>query len=753
MLKPYRRSTGKSWGNRLMQRQQPVIVLLTAIIFLCLPAVTPAAQYREINTSQGKVIVGLDMEKALRMFGPPVSKGANLWHYSGPPEFFVSFSKIPSVLLYPDSSRAIVDTPLELKAFLSLPDSGIQDITGEMELVFDQPGIIQLASPGVIMPKRVGKFSILAQYKGISSNPVYMEVSEPAKGDQATEEKLLSIDILPYRPAVTPDGRIDFVALGTFFDGEINKYSVRDLSKEVAWFIRQQARGNWESQKESVIFFADKGQTEVLARYKTIGSFIQRVVVNDKISFGTKRLKHILVLPEVMVQQPKANITLRAFGTYYDNSVRELTQEVEWSISDPGIVRQDTGGNFFTKSIGVTEITANDDGLESLPVKVVVVGKSSHFLNAAAILSPEREDKLPDLNTLKEIKDNVEKLKKEFSVKKKELKGIKVTPKLLDIGLGEEGKLSAAGIYNDGSSSDLTILGSWGTLDKGVATASAGNVVSAAVGQTSAYVEFKGIRSEYATVIVGGPKLVSISLTPLNLRIPRDGKANLRVQGNYFDRSQRDLTELASWGIEGRVSVKIENGVVYPLKFGRSQAYAEYSKIKSNPASIDVVITLGWIFRLAVKVIFVLLLTVFLAGIILYLLAENKKNQLLLLKDKPREFILGLYENAVRLLAIFGLRYDIYTLPLPYAELAGQKFLAKDNTFLNFSKKFEEAKYSQHILQDNDVASALDDYNKFFMKVCKDQSRIRSFYRYCLALAHCRPIFIFPVPKKAAGAK
>jgi hypothetical protein len=288
-------------------------------------------------------------------------------------------------------------------------------------------------------------------------------------------------------------------------------------------------------------------------------------------------------------------------------------------------------------------------------------------------------------------------------------------------------------------------------LDKSIATASAGNVASASVGQTSAYVEFKGIRSEYATVIVGGPKLVSLSLTPLSLRIPRDGQASLRVQGNYFDRSQRDLTELVNWGIEGRASVKIENGVVRPLKFGRSKAYAEYSKIKSNTADIDVVITLGWILRLTAKVIFVLLLIVLLAGITLYFLAENKKKQLLLLKDKPGEFILGLYGNAIRLLTIFGLRYDIYTLPLPYAKLAEQKFLVKDSTFLNFSKKFEEAKYSQHLLPESDVAAALEDYNKFFMKVCKNPSRVLSLYRHCLALAHCRPIFIFLEQKKAGA--
>ena len=116
----------------------------------------------------------------------------------------------------------------------------------------------------------------------------------------------------------------------------------------------------------------------------------------------------------------------------------------------------------------------------------------------------------------------------------------------MEIGLGEEGKFSATGIYNDGSSSDLTILGEWGILNKGIATVSGGNVTCVSVGETSAYVGFKGVRSEYARVVVGGPRLVSLLLTPQSLVISRDGKANLKVQGDYYDHSQRDLTAQVS---------------------------------------------------------------------------------------------------------------------------------------------------------------------------------------------------------------
>jgi hypothetical protein len=727
-----------------MKKIKPVIVLLAAIIFLCPALVSAIAQYQEINTSQGKVIVGLDREKAYQLFGAPASEGDGLWYYAGPERFFVNFSEISSILLYPNSCQATVGIPLEFKAFLSLPGSGVREITKEVQLVFDRSESASLQGPGVIIPKKAGEYSVLATYKGALSNPLYMQIKEPKENEQKEKVKLLAIDILPYRPVVSIEGTIDFVALGTFLDYDLNEYSVRDISQEVDWSMRQRPNLSWDKEPSNRLYFLEKGQAEILSKYKETESFLQRVEIKERVDFGPRRLKHILVLPEIMVVLLNSNVNIKVFGTYYDNSVEELTREVKWKIADPDILVSDQEGNFFCKSEGVTEVTAAKDGVEGLPIKVVVVNKSAHFLDAGSIVNSDQE-KTPSRNTLGEIKDNVDKLKKDFSVKKKEIKEIMITPKSLEIGLGEEGKFEASGIYNDGSSSDLTILGNWGTMNKDIATVLSGNAASVSVGQTSVYVEFKGVRSEYASVVVGGPRLVSLELTPQNLSVPRDGKANLKVQGNYFDNSRRDLTAQATWGIEGPQVVRIENGVVYPLKFGRSKIYAEYSRLRSNISNVEIVFTLSWLLWLLAKIIFVLLLMIIGVAIILYLLAEDKRRQLRLLKDKPREFILGLHENAARLITIFGLRYDDHTPPLFYAELAKQKFLVESNVFLNFSVKFEEAKYSQHVLQKTDLAAAVEDYNNFFERLCKNKNRMLSFYRYCLALVHCRPIFILSI--------
>ncbi len=724
-----------------MKNSKCLIFLLAANILLSASAGLAETKYRELLTSKGKVILGLDRMKAYQTFGPPASRGEGLWYYNSPSEFFVSFSDKPSILLFPAAVEGFVGIPLEFKVFLILPDAEIREITQEVQLAFDQPSCAKIASPGVIMPKKTGQYSALAIYNELLSNPLALEIKQAEGTEQQGKEKLVGIDLLPYRPTATPEGLIDFLALGTFFDVDLNRYSVRDISQKAVWLMRLRPRLTWDQQEANRIYFFERGkEAEVAAEYEEVRSYIQRVQLKDQPDPNGSRLKHILVLPEVMVVMLDNSLGMRAFGTYYNNNIEELTPSVQWRVSNQKILESHKNGYFFAREEGVTEVTASKDGVESLPVKVIVTNKSSPGGVSSSFGSRQSDD--PD-SLLMGIQENVNKLKKDFLVDKKELKTILVTPKLIEIGLGEESKLFATGIYDDGSSSDVTVLGEWHTLNPAIAKVSAGNVSTVSVGQTNAFVEFKGVRSEYARINVGGPRLVELVLTPENLKISRDGKAKLKVVGNYYDKSQRNLTELVTWSTLGaKPCVKVDKGEVRALKFGQSEVVAEYSFLKSNPSHIKVILTLGWLLWLLAKILLILLLILLSVFTGLYLAVDNQRRRLRALQYDPRRMIIELYENATRLVTIFGLRYDAYTFPLFYAALARKKFALENNVFLNFCVKYEEAKYSKHILGHRDLASVLNDYNNFFEKLCKDQRRSVTLYRHCLALLHRRPIFI-----------
>lgn len=144
-----------------------------------------------------------------------------------------------------------------------------------------------------------------------------------------------------------------------------------------------------------------------------------------------------------------------------------------------------------------------------------------------------------------------------------------------------------------------------------------------------------------------------------------------------------------------------------------------------------------------IKVIYFLVLGIITLFIVFYLLTEREKNKLrAVLCKNPRGFIINIYENIKKILALFNLKYQASFPPLAYAELVQKSYPAGDNLFLGFTVKFEEAKYSHHILQLKDAYSALDDYNNFLKALFSRHGKACLCLKYCLALLQKRPFFI-----------
>jgi len=128
---------------------------------------------------------------------------------------------------------------------------------------------------------------------------------------------------------------------------------------------------------------------------------------------------------------------------------------------------------------------------------------------------------------------------------------------------------------------------------------------------------------------------------------------------------------------------------------------------------------------------------------VLWFLTENKKNKLKFLLNKdPREFIVGLYENIKKIFNIFNLSCKEFLPPLVFAELVQKRYSLEGNLFLRFTAIFEEAKYSQHILESNIALLVLDDYNNLLKILFSRYNSLSLFSKYCQALFKRIPLFI-----------
>jgi hypothetical protein len=283
------------------------------------------SEYQQAYTSQGKVILGLDREGALEKFGLPASVTDNLWYYSNPEKFFIYFSPsyLLTIYLYPQFCTGSVNVPLEFKAYGYFSDLKIKDITSSAELLLSEPQDFIFKKPGIIIPKREGNYQILMKYKDILSNPSSIIIKE-AQRNEEKKERLLTIDILPYKPVVPYDSRLEFTALGTFFNPPEEKYFVRDISHDAVWFIKQGE--SIISAKDNQIYFALPGKFKVFCKYRDLESYPQEVEVQRvNLTQFKPTLKHITLLPDFIFAPYGKKINLVAFGTDYRNVVEDIT--------------------------------------------------------------------------------------------------------------------------------------------------------------------------------------------------------------------------------------------------------------------------------------------------------------------------------------------------------------------------------------------------------------------------------------------
>lgn len=720
------------------------------LIFSLFPSYNFASSgYQEMQTSQGRVIFGLDRGKAVERFGLPASVSKELWCYIEPEKFFVYFPAdiILSIQLYPKSCEALVGFPIEFKVFGHLSNFKIKDITTQVQLSINEPQNFVFEKPGFIIPKKIGEYQVLAKYKDIFSNSSYISVKTKKEAGEIKEEQLISVNILPYKPRVCVESRLNFVALGTFFQPEENKYIIKDISQKAMWFIQENS--HIIEQRDSQIYFPSPGKFNVFSKYRDLESYLQEVKVEEMYSVIKHRLKHITLLPEFIIASIDNPIFIKAFGTYADNRVKDITSIVNWMIKDKEILATQKGGEFLPKTRGITEVIAELDNLKSPSVKIIVSG-SEEAKKGFSLLEDKKGGRIYYKGLTKDIKNGVERIRKEFVEKGEKLKLIKIMPDDLTIPLGENRQLVAVGTYSDNYQDNLTIVGEWFSSDNRIATVSKGEVFTHSTGEVRIFVKFQGIESAPASIIVKGPKLVSIILSPENSQISMKEKLNLKAEGYFSDSSRKDISSLVTWKINDPRIIRIEGegGSVRPLRFGKTQVYAEYSGIGSLPANIKVIFTIQWLIGMILKMMFFLLLSIIVIFMILYFITKHKKAKLLSLYKNPRKFITNLYENLKGILRIFGIRYKGFIAPISYAELVEERYSIENQVLLKLTTKFEEAKYSKHILQSEDADLVLNAYNNLLKVLFHSRDKFSLFFKYCLTLLRRKPLCIYKIKQR-----
>jgi Big-like domain-containing protein len=172
------------------------------------------------------------------------------------------------------------------------------------------------------------------------------------------------------------------------------------------------------------------------------------------------------------------------------------------------------------------------------------------------------------------------------------LSSIKVSAANANPTVGDTVQLTATGKYGDGSTTDLTSSVTWSASPAGLASVSAGGVLTAtAAGAVSVTAAMGGISGSASVTIA--PKLVSIAITPASKTIAASTKWQFVATGTYSDNSTQVITGSVSWSSSNTSVATISDttptkGLALGVGAGTTNITASSGSVPSNTAVLTV---------------------------------------------------------------------------------------------------------------------------------------------------------------------
>ena len=140
------------------------------------------------------------------------------------------------------------------------------------------------------------------------------------------------------------------------------------------------------------------------------------------------------------------------------------------------------------------------------------------------------------------------------------LVSIAVTPANFSIAKGATQQFTATGTYSDSSTQNLTSLVTWGSTNTAVAMITSGGLATGVGTGSTTISATSGSISGSTNLTVTAPVLVSISVTPANPSIVKNGTQQFTATGTYSDNSTQNLTSSVTWSSTNTAVATITSG-------------------------------------------------------------------------------------------------------------------------------------------------------------------------------------------------
>ena len=388
-----------------------------------------------------------------------------------------------------DSTLDINDT-LQLEVIGLYSDETTQNLSSQVSWTVSPQDLVSVSSTGLLTALSPGTSLISARMNELSAEIV------------VKVRALESLSLSPGSVALAINSSQPIQVTGIYTDN-----STESLDTLVSWYSENPDIASVSS--SGLITANIAGSTQVTAEYAGLSRSLS-------VTVSSATLQSITVSTSNTQIPAGLSTGFSATGLYTDGSEQNLTDQVEWTVSDTQIASIDSASGALT-------------GLQAGAVNVSAVKENI-------------TGSLP------------------FTVSPATLSALQVSPATLVLAKGTSQNLVVTAVFSDLSKQDVSSQVQWISSDENKASVIEGSSQVEALGLGSAMLSASLLDQQVdISVTVSDAELVSLQIWPANATLPLGVAQQFVAQGVYTDNSVQDLSEQVTWLSSNEATAVIGN--------------------------------------------------------------------------------------------------------------------------------------------------------------------------------------------------
>ena len=537
---------------------------------------------------------------------------ASLGGTTGSTVLTVTAATLQSIAVTPPNPSAAKGSTLQFTATGTYSDTSTQDLTTQVTWASATTSVATISnaagSKGLATAVNVGTSTVSAALSGVTGSTLLT----------VTAATLQAIAVTPTNPSVAKGSPVQFTATGTFSDN-----TTQDITNQVTW----------ASSVTTVATISNAAGSKGLASTLQVGTTSISAALSGKTGGSTltvtaATLQSISVTPATPSRPVPITLAFTATGIFTDGTTQDLTTQVTWSSSSLGVatisnaagsigvatpvapgtttIRATLGTVSGSTVFTVTAATLNS--ISVTPANPSIAKGTTQQFTATGNYSDGSTFDLTQTATWASSMTSVATISNAAGTKGKAsaagvgttsisatfggktgstiltvtpatLVSLAVTPTAPSIARGLTQQFVATGTFSDGSTQVLTSTVTWSSSNTVVASianvGSPGLATGLSVGSSTIQAAVGTITAS-ATLKVTDAILVSITVSPDNVTIPRTTTEQFTALGTFSDSATADLTTQVTWTSSDDTVIVISNAA---LSQGLATALAKGNNI------------------------------------------------------------------------------------------------------------------------------------------------------------------------------